>query len=301
MSKDHFTIVGLGELLWDLLPEGKQLGGAPANFAYIANLLGDCGIVASRIGTDDLGKELLAKLQNSSLPTFAIQHDSSRPTGTVKVELDDKGQPEFEIVEAVAWDFLEWTPEWQELAQTADAICFGSLAQRAPQSKATVRAFLQAVRPNALRVFDVNLRQSFYSTQLLRESMALADIVKMNHTELATIVRLLDMPEGPSWMAAQTLRREYNLDLVCITRGAEGSLLIAENGSHEHSGFRVKVADTIGAGDAFTAALVHQRLRGASLEEMNNAANQLGSWVASQVGGMPQPDAEQIEGFRELG
>jgi fructokinase len=162
------TIVGLGELLWDLLPSGKQLGGAPANFAYITNLLGDTGIPASRVGRDSLGDEALKKLAQLKLSNAFVQRDPTHATGTVKVEIDSSGQPGFDISEPVAWDFLEWIPSWQQLAKEADAVCFGSLAQRSAQSRSTIHNFLQATCPEAVRIFDVNLRQNFYSAQIGR-------------------------------------------------------------------------------------------------------------------------------------
>src|SRR5580692_1067210 len=168
LSKRHI-VVGLGELLWDLLPAGEQLGGAPANFAYITSLLGDEGIPASRLGEDSLGADAIRRLGELGLSTEFIQKDADHPTGTVKVEVDHTGQPRFEISESVAWDFLAWTPQWQKLAQQADAVCFGSLAQRSEQSHSTIRKFLHGMRPNAVRVFDVNLRQNFFTTQVLAE------------------------------------------------------------------------------------------------------------------------------------
>src|SRR6202048_4059330 len=191
MADKNYTTVGLGELLWDMFPEGKQLGGAPANFAYMTRLLGDEGIVASRVGTDALGRAAGRRLERLGLRTTHIQLDPTYPTGTVKVQVDPTGQPTFEIAQSVAWDFFEWTPEWERLAATTDAVCFGSLAQRSPQSRATHRAFLKEVRRGTTRVFDVNLRQAFYSADTLAESMKLTDIVKLNQEELAIVVRLL--------------------------------------------------------------------------------------------------------------
>jgi len=286
MTKKH-TIVGLGELLWDLFPRGKQLGGAPANFAYITSLLGDRGIPASRLGHDALGHEAIVRLQELGIAVEFIQQDAAHPTGTVKVEVDDKGQPRFEICENVAWDFLESTPQWQKLAEQADAVCFGSLAQRSQQSRATIRSFLSATRPDALRVFDVNLRQDFYDAEILEGSMRRATILKLNHEELPKIMRLLGHEHDDEESSAYRLLEAYDLKLVCVTRGSAGSLLVNRDASSTHPGFRVQVADTVGAGDAFTAALVHQYLRGASLDAMNEAANRIGSWVASQVGAMP--------------
>jgi fructokinase len=255
-NKKHI-VVGLGELLWDLLPSGKQLGGAPANFAYITSLLGDEGIPASRLGEDALGAAAIQRLGELDLPTEYIQRDTGHPTGTVQIEVDSGGQPRFEIFESVAWDFLEWTPQWQTLAQQADAVCFGSLAQRSERGRATIRKFVLASRPEAVRVFDVNLRQSFYSAQVLGQSMRLATIVKLNHEELPMIMRLFEVEHHSEEDSARRLLSLHGLKLVCVTRGNGGSLLISSEECSEHPGFRVKVADTVGAGDAFTAAMVH--------------------------------------------
>ena len=294
-----FTIIGLGELLWDLFPEGKQLGGAPANFAYMTSLLGDIGIVASRVGSDDLGGTARQRLESLRLATSYVQSDSIHPTGTVKVEVDPSGQPTFQIAQSVAWDFFEWSPEWRSLAESADAVCFGSLAQRSLQSRQTIRTFLTAVRPGATRVFDVNLRQSFYSAQVLEESAQLADIIKVNHDELPVVAKLLGLPFIYDEMrAAQWLRAQYRSKLVCITRGAKGSLVVGEEQSSEHPGYRVHVADTVGAGDAFTAALVYHYLRHASVSTLNEAANRMGAWVASETGATPAPDEFHLEKVR---
>lgn len=293
-----YTVVGLGEVLWDVFPEGKKLGGAPANFAYITNLLGDRGVVASCIGSDALGEEICERLRALGLVTSFLQMDTEHPTGTVKVRVDSEGQPRFEITEAVAWDFLTWTPEWKRLAQEADAVCFGSLAQRSQQSRATVKAFLDAVPPGTARIFDVNLRQSFYSAEILAASATRVNIVKLNHEELPRVASLLGIAHSDEETTARRVREKFHLELVCVTRGARGSLLVGKSESHEHPGYRVAVADTVGAGDAFTAGLVHHFLRGASLATMNEAANRLGAWVASQVGGTPAPDETQLQRVR---
>jgi fructokinase len=295
-----FTTVGLGELLWDIFPEGRQLGGAPANFAYMTNLLGDEGVVASRVGADELGTEARHRLESLGLGTSCLQLDHTHRTGIVCVEVDANGQPAYQIAQPVAWDCFEWTPAWQSLAQQADAVCFGSLAQRCPQSRQTIHSFLKTIRPETTRIFDVNLRQSFYSAQILADSAKLADIVKLNHDELPTVVQLLGFPFHDEESAAQWLRLTFHLKLVCITRGARGSLLVSEYAKHEHPGIGVTVADTVGSGDAFTAALVYHYLRSAPLASMNEAANQMGSWVASQTGATPARDEARLSSIRSV-
>ena len=291
MKKEKYKVVGLGEILWDLLPDGKHLGGAPANFAYITSLLGDEGTVASRVGSDALGREAIRQLASLGLAATFVQRDSEHPTGTVKVEVHGAGQPRFEIASSVAWDYLEWTPQWQELARETDAVCFGSLAQRSPQSHQTIRQFLLHIPPGAVRVFDVNLRQAFYSPQILCESAKLAQIMKLNHDELPQIMQLLDLGHVDEPSSARRLVSLFGLKLVCVTRGERGSLLVTAEETCEHRGFPIQVVDTVGAGDAFTAGLVHHYLRGCSLEAMNDSANRMGAWVARHAGATPAPDS----------
>ena len=288
-------VVGLGEVLWDLLPERACLGGAPANFAYITTLMGDQGIVASRVGEDSRGIEALRRMEELGLDIDHVETDRERPTGSVKVELDGNGQARFEIAHPVAWDYLRWTLDWQHLAETVDAVCFGSLAQRSEESRATIRKFLSAMPPGTLKVFDVNLRQSYYSHDILSESMRLADIVKLNDDELPKIMSLFQFPHKDEVSSAQRLMRDYDLKVVCITRGGKGSLLLRGKDVSEHPGFKVRVADTVGSGDAFTAGLVHEYLHGASLGLMNEVANLVGAWVASEVGAMPTPKRGALE------
>jgi len=287
--------VGLGEVLWDLLPAGKQLGGAPANFAYMMGLLGHRGVVASRVGDDRLGAELRGRLAQLRLDASCVPADDSHATGTVQVWLDREGQPEYEITEGVAWDFLEWTPAWEKLAAEADVVCFGSLAQRAPQSRETIRKFVSGVKPTALRIFDVNLRQRFFTAEVLADSLRLANVVKLNDQELPVVMRELQLAYNHENAAAAELRRAFNLKLVCVTRGERGSLLVTENDRDEHPGFSARVVDSVGAGDAFTAALAHHMLAGSSLRVMNAAANRMGAWVASQPGATPAADSAVIK------
>jgi len=231
------------------------------------------------------------RLKNLGVETSYVQRDDSRPTGTVKVQVDRRGQPRFTIREGVAWDFLSWSKDWRDLARAADAVCFGTLAQRGPRSRRAIGQFLRATP--AVRVFDVNLRQEFFSADALRESVAIATIVKMNQDELPVVLESLDLEAGQDKSPAKQLLR-FGPKLICVTRGEKGSLLISGDGAVEHDGFSVRVQDTIGSGDAFTAALVHEYLRGASLARMNDAANRMGSWVATQVGGTPVISREEL-------
>jgi fructokinase len=295
-------VIGLGELLWDLFPKGKQLGGAPANFAYIAALLGDRSVIASRVGDDRLGQEALWHLKSNRLDISHVQRDLQHPTGTVKVELDAKGQPEYRIIEKVAWDFMEFSEDWISLARSAQAVCFGSLAQRNAVSRATIKSFLCAMPSLAMGIFDVNLRQSYFSGEILRDSARFAKVLKLNHDEFPRFLDLMQCPMKNSELsdvaAARWLSKEFGIQLVCITRGASGSLLVTTSSHHEHPGFRVKIADTVGAGDAFTATMVHHVLRGSSLPAINAAANRMGAWVASQEGAMPAADPEVLNEVR---
>jgi fructokinase len=282
------TVVGLGEILWDMLAAGRQLGGAPANFAYCSHLLGDRGVVASRVGSDELGADIRQSLLALGITDQFLQVDPEHPTSTVQVQVNAQGQPKFEIVDSVAWDFLEWTPSWKALAQSADAICFGSLAQRHSQSRETILKFLEATRPDVLRIFDVNLRQSFYSLDTVSESLTKANVVKLNHEEVPVVRELLHIEARDEVSFCHEVIEKFRLKLICITRGPNGSLLCDRHTTQEHPGFTVHVKDTIGAGDAFTAGLVHDLLRGNTLGGMNDSANRMGAWVASNHGAMPR-------------
>jgi fructokinase len=287
MSEKQFKIVGLGEILWDLLPSGKKmLGGTTANFAYIAEQLGNNGIIVSRIGNDEIGLEVPRWLKPKGIVTDYIQTDQKYPTGTVIVSFEN-GQPIYEVVKPVAWDFLEMNDNLQDLALSCDAVCFGTLGQRAEVSRETIQKFIKLTKSNCLRVFDVNLRQEYYSKEVLSESLNLVDVVKLNHEELPIVAELSEIKGDSVIETAKNLRQKFNLKLLCVTRGSNGSLLITENGFDENSGVKIKVADTIGAGDAFTAALTHGFLRGWNLDKINEFANKVGAFVASQTGAMP--------------
>lgn len=289
------TVVGLGEILWDLLPEGRQLGGAPANFAYCSHLLGNRGVVASCIGSDELGHDVRERLIHSGLTDQFLQTDSEHPTGTVNVELDAIGQPRFTINYPAAWDFLEWNEVFQSLASSADAVCFGSLAQRNAESRRAILQFLDSARKEAIRVFDVNLRQSFYSAEVMRNSFTRANVAKLNNDEWRRVCDLLEISADSDLAFCQKAISIFDLDVICITRGDSGSLLVDRTGFDEHRGFKIEVKDAIGAGDAFTAGLVHQFLEGGSLRAMNETANRMGAWVASCSGAMPSIPPQGLE------
>ena len=288
-------VVGLGEVLWDILPERTCLGGAPANFAYITTLMGDQGIVASRVGEDSRGVDALRRLEEVGVDIDHVQTDGVHPTGVVNVKIDVQGFAHYDIAHPVAWDSMEWTLDWRRLAEKADAVCFGSLAQRSKKSRETIRSFVEAASPESVKVFDVNLRQSYYCAEVVFDSMRLADIVKLNDEELPKIMSLGKFPHKDEVSSARRLRDEYQIEVVCITRGGRGSLLVRGQEASEHPGFRVKVADTVGSGDAFTAGLVHEYLHGAPLDLMNEVANLVGAWVASEVGAMPTPKRGALE------
>ncbi|HYO99902.1 MAG TPA: carbohydrate kinase [Pyrinomonadaceae bacterium] len=286
--------VGLGELIWDFLPGGKQLGGAPTNFAYVSRLLGNESIIASRIGHDDLGSEALARLAALGVSTDYLQVDREHPTGTVRVRLDREGEASFAVNENSAWDYLEWTERWAELSRKADVVCFGTLGQRREQSRRTIIRFLEATRPAALRVFDVNLRHTFFNAGMLERSLELANIVKLNQPELSTLGAMLGLSAETEERMARRLLDQFKLELVAITRGARGSLLVSGEAVSDHPGVRVQVKDTIGAGDAFIAALTHYYLRRTPLPVVGEAANRMGAWVATQAGATPALSAHTL-------
>ena len=294
--------VGLGELIWDLLPEGKRLGGAPTNFAYMARLLGNRSAVASRVGHDALGQEARARLSAAGLSTEYIQAEAEHPTGTVGVSIGERGEAAFKVNGNSAWDYLEWTDGWAELASRADCVCFGTLGQREPRARETIVRFLEHTRLTTLRVFDVNLRHSFFTPEMLALSLSHSNVVKLNEDELRSAASMLDLRGDVERALAEDLLARFDLGLVAVTRGERGSLLVSDEETSEHAGFRVEVADTIGAGDAFAAALAHCRLRNASLELSNEIANRVGSWVATKPGAQPEADpaiiARLLEGLR---
>ena len=277
------VIVGIGEILWDMLPSGKALGGAPANFAYHAMRLGEEGWAVSAVGDDALGREILDIVESKKLKNLIALSD--KPTGTVEVELDARGVPTYNIMEDVAWDNIPFTPEMEELARKADAVCFGSLVQRM-NSRGAVLGFVRAMRPDALKVFDINLRQHYYGREVLEESLKLADILKINDEEIRIVADLFGLGDDDV-VACRELISRYGLKLVILTKGPEGSVVVTSDRVIPQAAGEAEVVDTVGAGDAFTAAFVVAYLRGDSLEEAQRLASDTAAYVCSCKGAMP--------------
>ena len=279
-------VIGLGELLWDMLPGGRQLGGAPANFAYHAGALGAEACVISRVGRDADGRGLVARLAQLGIGTACIEEDPVAPTSTVTVSLGADGQPAYTIHENVAWDALVGEAAARQAVATADAVYFGTLAQRSETSRRTIRTLLGLVPPASLRIFDVNLRQHYYSHAIIEESLALADVLKLNETELPQLAEMFHL-SGDERAQVDALARRFALRVVAYTRGGRGSLLRASGEWSEHAGLPTIVADTVGAGDSFTAALALGLLAGWPLDMVNERATALAAYVCSQPGATP--------------
>jgi fructokinase len=280
-------LIGIGEILWDMLPAGRQLGGAPANFAYHANALGGRGAVVSRVGDDPLGREILDRLDTLGVDRTFVSVDSVHPTGTVEVKLDERGVPDYEIRRHVAWDHLPQSPAMLDLAAQASCVCFGSLGQRSSGSRDAIQAFLRATNDACLRIFDVNLRQNYYSQELIEQLMALTNVLKLNDQELPVVARLIGLDTDES-VAVHTLIGRYSLRAVALTRGAAGSSIYLADGHMIHQPPEaVQVADTVGAGDAFTASLAMGFLKGLALADISQNAAHVAAYVCSQRGATP--------------
>lgn len=282
----NFNVIGIGEVLWDLLPSGAQMGGAPANFAYHAQALGARAGVVTRVGLDHLGRDIRQRLEGMGLPLDLVQVDESLPTGTVTVDLEGNGIPRFTIREQVAWDHIQPTPAALRAASEADAICFGSLAQRCEPSRSTIYKLLSQAPATALRVFDVNLRQNFYSRDLIQKSLRLANVLKLNDAELPIVAAMLGL-KGNMGTQVSALAQQFDLQVVAVTCGAEGSVLYHNGRWSDCATQAVEVKDTVGAGDAFTAAMVLGLLRKLHLDEVNATASEVARYVCSCSGATP--------------
>jgi fructokinase len=280
-----YKVAGIGEVLWDQLPQGDVLGGAPANVAYHAGQLGAESYIVSAVGKDKLGDEIISRLSNKDINLLISR--VSYPTGTVKVTLDNKGIPDFVIIRDVAWDYIELTDERLKLAKQLDAVCFGSLAQRNNVSHNAITKFLTLVPEKALKIFDINLRQNFYSKELITESLKISNILKINDDELIVVAKLFGW-EGDEETLCRKLLETFQLKMVAYTCGTKGSYLY----SREEKSFMetpvVDVKDTIGAGDAFTAGLMVSLLNGNTLRKCHALAVEISAFVCENEGAMPE-------------
>ncbi len=309
--KAKFNVVGIGEVLWDLLLTGPQMGGAPANFAYHAHALGANSHAISKVGKDDPGREILRRFRELGLATTAIQEDDAAPTGTAKVRLNGDGLAHFTIQENVAWDYLAATPDAQAIAREANAICFGSLAQRSATSRKTIQQLVADTRTNALRIFDINLRQQYYSGEIVEQSLQLANVLKLNDDELPVLARMFGF-SGSTENQMEQLANRFTTSranqppfsdgqgVIALTRGARGSLLYRDGQWSDCASRPVEVVDTVGAGDSFTAALVLGLLHSLDLDEINFFANEIARYVCSQAGATPPMPPEFADKFRTL-
>ncbi len=279
-------IVGLGEVLWDMLPSGRQLGGAPANMVYHAAALGARVALLSSVGRDAQGRDILSRLDALGINRRFVFKNHERPTGRVDVAVDSSGRPEYSILENAAWDFIPFTAATTTLATRADAVCFGTLAQRAPVSRSNLQEFLRHTRKDCLRVFDINLRGSYYSAALLQRLIGMSNVLKLNNEELPILARLLAL-NAPEDDLPEKLLCKFKLNLLALTCGSNGSLLLTKTERHKEPGRNIKIKDTVGAGDAFGAALAIGLLKGWPLWRINHAANTLAAFVCSKRGATP--------------
>jgi len=305
------TIIGLGEILWDIFEDvpgrneadgrsARVLGGAPCNFAYHVNGLGHTGVPLSRAGEDRLGDDIIRAVQDLGMDPRYIQRDPERPTGAVLVGLDQSGTPDFTIVQDVAWDYMEPDDRWLALAARSDAVCFGTLAQRCAASRRTIQQVLDSAS-SALTICDINFRQRFYSREVVTESLAAADVLKLNGEELDMLAQVL-APARPRPADAfiRGLMADYELRMVCVTLGADGCRLVTPEETVARPVPPTDVMDTVGSGDAFTAALAVKFLDGAGLGAVAEAANLMGAFVAAHRGATPILTDEVLERFRAL-
>ncbi len=280
--KKH-TVIGMGEVLWDLLPDGKILGGAPVNFAYHAMQLGAVGVAVSSVGNDELGREIMDSVNSKGVENCIAVND--HPTGTVGVTLKD-GKPDYTIYENVAWDFIELTPEAIKMLQQADAICFGTLAQRSAVSHSAIQKALKLVPENCLKVYDINLRQKYYSKELISESLSIADVFKINDDEVELFKHLFGF-EGSEIEVCKKIKETYSLEYLALTKGEKGSYLFHDSEVSFLPTPLVEVEDTIGAGDSFTSAMVMGILKQQPLNEIHRKAVDISAFVCTQKGATP--------------
>jgi len=285
MEKDNLYVVGLGEALWDVLPEGKKLGGAPANFAFHAGQFGLNSVAVSALGEDALAEETIKQLEEKDL-----KYEMPRvpyPTGTVQVELDTDGVPTYDIKENVAWDNIPFTKSIENIARNARAVCFGSLAQRNVVSRETIHKFLDVTPADCIKIFDINLRQQFYAKEVIQESLKRCNMLKINDEELVIIGRMFGYPGLDIENKCFLILGKYNLDILVLTCGVNGSYVFTPGKVSYQPTPKVEVADTVGAGDSFTGSFCAAILSGKSVEEAHKLAVNVSAFVCTQNGAMP--------------
>lgn len=280
------VIVGLGEALWDCLPDGSKLGGAPANFAYHASQFGNEAYAISAIGNDALGDQTLKEFDEKHLKYIMPRVDY--PTGTVQVELDEEGIPTYDIKQNVAWDNIPFTPEIENVAKHCGCVCFGSLAQRNKISRDTIHRFIDSTPKNCLKIFDINLRQNFYTKEIIQESLKACDILKINDEELVTIGRLFGYPGLDIENKCYLILGKYNLKMLVLTCGTNGSYVFAPGVKSFQPTPKVEVDDTVGAGDSFTGSFASAILAGMPIKEAHKLAVEVSAFVCTQPGAMPK-------------
>jgi fructokinase len=289
------VIAGIGEVLWDVYPGSAHFGGAPANFACHAASLGGEAWMVSAVGTDELGDRALDSLRQRGVECASVTRDPKHATGRVLVTLDATGQASYEFAADTAWDHLVWSSQLASLARRCDAVCFGTLGQRSPISRDTIRRFVEATPPTTLKVFDVNLRQRFYDAETIESSLQIASALKLNGEELPIVAELCGIKARMPRDMLMELMGRYDLRLAAITHGRDGALLMAAGEESECPAVPTIVVDTVGAGDAFTATLVSDFLRGLPLVEINRHANTVASFVCSQPGATSPLPASLLE------
>ncbi len=281
-----FRVGGLGEVLWDALPSGEAFGGAPANFTCHCRSLGAEAYIISAVGADERGSAAIEFLGNHGVSVSGLAICGDRETGVVQVTLDEKGKPDYEICEGVAWDSIPLNAEMRIIAGKLDAVCFGSLCQRDPESRRTIRQLLASTRPEALRVFDINLRQNYHDAELIRDSIELANVLKLNDEELPVVAEVYGF-HGDELEVLRSVVQSCDLKLAALTRGAEGSVLMTPGGVSAGPAHPAEIVSTVGAGDAFTATLVMDFLAERPLDSINAHANAVAAYVCSKEGAVP--------------
>ena len=286
-------IIGLGEALWDMLPEGKKLGGAPANFAYHAGQFGLNTMAVSALGEDSLAEETIAALEQNGLKYLMPRVPYA--TGTVLVTLTGNGIPTYEIKENVAWDNIPFTAELEEIAKNCRAVCFGSLAQRNVVSRKTIQQFLDVTPQDCLKICDINLRQQFFSKEILEQSFRRCNILKINDEELVVVARMFGYQDLDDAKVCEQIVKDYQLEMLVLTCGTNGSHVFTADGKHSFQDTpKVTVADTVGAGDSFTGSFCAAILNGKPVEEAHRIAVEVSAYVCTQNGAMPKYPAELV-------